>query len=150
MATTKTDPKLPLPVSRKSRNYEGLTREQLIDIYRLMYTSRRIDDREIMLKRQQKIFFQMSGAGHEAIGVAAGKALRSQGTTGSILITATAALCLALGAQPLEMFLQAVGAADDPSSGGRQMPSHWGYRRAEYRHPIVSHRITDSSSRRLF
>ncbi len=128
MATTKTDPKLPLPVSRKSRNYEGLTREQLIDIYRLMYTSRRIDDREIMLKRQQKIFFQMSGAGHEAIGVAAGKALQP-GYDWFYPYYRDRGLCLALGAQPLEMFLQAVGAADDPSSGGRQMPSHWGYRR---------------------
>ena len=74
MATTKTDPKLSLPAGKKSRNYEGLTRERLIELYRMMYTSRRIDDREIMLKRQQKIFFQMSGAGHEAIGAAAGMA----------------------------------------------------------------------------
>jgi 2-oxoisovalerate dehydrogenase E1 component len=128
MATTKTDPKLSLPVTRKSRNYEGLTREQLIDIYRLMYTSRRIDDREITLKRQQKIFFQMSGAGHEAIGVAAGKVLKP-GYDWFYPYYRDRGLCLALGAKPLEMFLQAVGAADDPSSGGRQMPSHWGYRR---------------------
>ena len=76
MATTKTDPKLSVPAQsgKKSRTYEGLTREQLIEAYRLMYMSRRIDDREILLKRQQKIFFQMSGAGHEAIGVAAGMA----------------------------------------------------------------------------
>jgi 2-oxoisovalerate dehydrogenase E1 component len=128
MATTKTDPKLSLPANRKPRNYEGLTREQLIEIYRFMYTSRRIDDREIMLKRQQKIFFQMSGAGHEAIGVAAGMALRA-GYDWFYPYYRDRGLCLALGAQPLEMFLQAVGAADDPSSGGRQMPSHWGYRR---------------------
>ena len=76
MATTKTDPKLSVASGRKSQTYEGLTREQLIEAYRLMYTSRRIDDREILLKRQQKIFFQMSGAGHEAIGVAAGMALK--------------------------------------------------------------------------
>ena len=63
MATTKTDPKLPLPTNRKPFTYEGLTREQLIEFYRIMYTSRRIDDREIMLKRQQKIYFQMSGPG---------------------------------------------------------------------------------------
>ena len=56
MATTKTDPKLALTTNRKSRNYDGLTREQLIEFYRIMYTSRRIDDREIMLKRQQKIY----------------------------------------------------------------------------------------------
>jgi 2-oxoisovalerate dehydrogenase E1 component len=128
MATIKTDPKLSLAGAKKSRSYEGLTREQLIEAYRMMYTSRRIDDREIMLKRQQKIFFQMSGAGHEAIGAAAGMVLKA-GYDWFYPYYLDRALCLALGAKPLEMFLQAVGAADDPSSGGRQMPSHWGYRR---------------------
>jgi 2-oxoisovalerate dehydrogenase E1 component len=127
MATTKTDPKLSLTANKKSRHYEGLTREQLIEFYRIMYTSRRIDDREIMLKRQQKIFFQMSGAGHEAIGAAAGMSLKA-GYDWFYPYYRDRALCLALGAKPLDMFLQAVGAADDPSSGGRQMPSHWGYK----------------------
>ncbi|MFZ0318286.1 MAG: dehydrogenase E1 component subunit alpha/beta [Candidatus Sulfotelmatobacter sp.] len=128
MATTKTDPKLALTTNRKSRNYDGLTREQLIEFYRIMYTSRRIDDREIMLKRQQKIYFQMSGAGHEAIGAAAGMALKAR-YDWFYPYYRDRALCLALGAKPLDMFLQAVGAADDPSSGGRQMPSHWGYKK---------------------
>ena len=128
MATTKTDPKLSVASGKKSQTYEGLTREQLIEAYRIMYTSRRIDDREILLKRQQKIFFQMSGAGHEAIGVAAGMALKP-GYDWFYPYYRDRALCLALGAKPLDMFLQAVGAADDPSSGGRQMPSHWGYKR---------------------
>src|ERR1700683_3715038 len=128
MATTKTDPKLSVASGRKSQTYEGLTREQLIEAYRIMYTSRRIDDREILLKRQQKIFFQMSGAGHEAIGVAAGLALKP-GYDWFYPYYRDRALCLALGVKPLDMFLQGVGAADDPSSGGRQMPSHWSYPR---------------------
>src|SRR5579863_4727643 len=127
MATTKTDPKLSVASGKKSRSYDGLTRERLVEAYRIMYTSRRIDDREIMLKRQQKIFFQMSGAGHEAIGAAAGMALKA-GYDWFYPYYRDRALCLALGAKPVEMFLQAVGAADDPSSGGRQMPSHWGYK----------------------
>jgi 2-oxoisovalerate dehydrogenase E1 component len=128
MATTKTDPKLTLSANatKKSKSYEGLTREALIQAYRLMYTSRRIDDREILLKRQQKIFFQMSGAGHEGVGVAAGLALKA-GYDWFYPYYRDRGLCLALGVEPYQMFLQGVGAADDPSSGGRQMPSHWSY-----------------------
>src|SRR3954467_8749273 len=98
MATTKTDPKLALGANgaKKSKFYGGLTREQLIQAYRWMYTSRRIDDREILLKRQQKIFFQMSGAGHEGIGVAAGMALQS-GHDWFYPYYRDRALCLALG-----------------------------------------------------
>jgi 2-oxoisovalerate dehydrogenase E1 component len=104
--------------------WAGLTREQLVEFYRLMYLSRRTDDREIVLKRQQKIFFQISCAGHEALLVAAGMAMRA-GYDWFFPYYRDRAICLALGNTVEDQLLQAVGAADDPASGGRQMPSHW-------------------------
>ena len=111
MATIKADPKPggvnESDIKKAGKTYEGLTRQQLVEAYRLMYTSRRVDDREILLKRQQKIYFQISGAGHEAVGVAAAFAMKS-GYDWFYPYYRDRALSLALGLSPYSMLLQAV------------------------------------------
>jgi 2-oxoisovalerate dehydrogenase E1 component len=117
-ASTQIGPRLPVALPAE------LERETLVHAFRIMYLARCLDDREVLLKRQNKIFFQISGAGHEAVQVAAGLVLHA-GRDWVLPYYRDRALMLTLGMTAEDMLLQAVGAARDPSSGGRQMPSHW-------------------------
>jgi 2-oxoisovalerate dehydrogenase E1 component len=112
------------PITRAS-TLGDLSPEQLLRLYRTMVTSRRIDDREMSLKRQNKIFFQISGAGHEVIGAAVAEHCKP-GHDWFYFYYRDRAFALGLGQTPLDLLLQAVAAEDDKASGGRQMPAHYG------------------------
>src|SRR5687767_12514145 len=113
------------PTTAASDSLFGFPREELVEDFRLACISRALDDREMALQKQSRVFFQISGAGHEALLLALARSLRP-GYDWFFPYYRDRALALALGVTPAEILLAAVGAADDPMSGGRQMPCHWG------------------------
>src|SRR5204863_4057271 len=111
----------------RARRLHGFEAAELVEDFRLACISRAIDDREISMQKQSRVYFQISGAGHEALGLALARNLRP-GYDWFFPYYREQALALGLGVTPTEILMQAVGSIEDPSSGGRQMPSHWGKR----------------------
>ena len=105
--------------------YRGVDHSELIEDFRLACSSRALDDRAITLQRQSRAYFEIAGAGHEALGLAMARSLRP-GHDWLFPYYRDQALVLGLGVTPRDILLQAVGSCEDTSSGGRQMPAHWG------------------------
>jgi 2-oxoisovalerate dehydrogenase E1 component len=103
----------------------GMSKENLVYAYRLMLLSRNMSEKQETLLRQGKCFFHISGSGHEAAQVAAASALRP-GYDWAFPYYRDQAFVLKYGITPEEIFLATLHRADDPSSGARQMPSHFG------------------------
>ena len=123
---TRSRPSIPSPgVAGPGGTFRGVPVDELREDFRLAWVSRYLDDREIALQKQSRVFFQISGAGHEALLLGLGRYLRP-GYDWFFPYYRDRALVLSLGVTPLEILLEAVGSSADPASGGRQMPCHWG------------------------
>ncbi len=103
-----------------------LGKKELIEILENVYTSRKVDDAEITMKKQSKAYFQISGAGHEGILSAAARVLKPKHDW-FLCYYRDRALCLGLGVTPYEMLCQANANIGDKASHGRMMPAHWGH-----------------------
>ena len=105
----------------------GFTKEQILDVYSKMALSRRLDEKMLILLRQGKSFFHIGASGHEAAQLAAAVLIRP-GEDWSYPYYRDGAYCIGLGMTAREQLLCFLSRADDPNSGGRQMPQHYGHK----------------------
>ena len=108
-------------------NYKGHTKKQLLEIYRLMYLSRKLDDKQLIMLKQGKGFFHIGASGHEAVEIAAAKSLKPSYDY-AYPYYRDQAFCLGYGMTTNEIMLSFLAKEDDPNSGGRQMPQHYGHK----------------------
>ncbi len=105
----------------------GFTKTQILDVFRKMALSRRLDEKMLILLRQGKSFFHIGASGHEAAQLAAAVLIRP-GEDWSYPYYRDGAYCIGLGMTAREQLLCFLSRADDPNSGGRQMPQHYGHK----------------------